>query len=195
MSIDIKQIQKNYELKEDFEIERIATSNSKGLRPEVYEIIENEIKKRNLNPNLLNGVISQNRVYSLDELKLYSDYLRNLSCPKCKNKTQKLNGTISYTIKSFILITSKETKTSIACPSCLIKKNNEAILICVLLGWWSIPLGLLQTPYYIFKNFNSKKQTKSKEPNFALLNFVNNNIGYIESYKDDIDKLIKIINQ
>lgn len=193
--IDIKQIEKNYATKEDFEIERIATSNSKGLRPEVYTIIENEIKKRNLNPNLLNGAIAQNKEYSIEELNSYSNYLRELACPICNSKSKKLNGTILYTVKSFIFFTSKETKSCIACPDCLDKKNNNAMLSTFFLGWWGVPSGVIQTPLYLFRNFQSKKENHLKESNFALLNFVKNNIGHIESYKEDKQKLVVIINQ
>lgn len=193
--IDIKQIEKNYATKEDFEIERIATSNSKGLRPEVYSIIEKEIKKRNLNPNLLNGAIAQNKEYSIEELINYSSYLRELTCPICNSKTKKLNGTILFTVKSFVVFTSKETKSCIACPDCLDKNNNKAMLSTLVLGWWGIPSGVIQTPLYLFRNFQSKKENHLKEPNFALLNFVKNNIGHIESYKEDKQKLAVIINQ
>ena len=192
--IDIKQIEKNYAAKEDFEIERIATSNSKGLRPEVYSIIESEIKKRNLNPNLLSGAIAQNKEYTIEELNNYSNYLRELPCPICSSKSKKLNGTFLYTVKSFILFTSNETKTLIACPDCLDKKNNISMLSTFVLGWWGVPSGIIQTPLYLFRNFQSKKQNHLKESNFALLNFVKNNIGHIESYKNDKQKLAQIIN-
>lgn len=193
--IDIKQIEKNYALKEDFEIERIATSNSKGLRPEIYSIIEYEIKKRNLNPNLLNGAIAHNKEYSVEELISYSNYLRELACPICNSKEKKLNGTILFTVKNFVLFSSNETKSCIACPDCLDKSNNKAMLSTLVLGWWGIPSGVVQTPLYLFRNFQSKKDNHLKEPNFALLNFVKNNIGHIESYKDDKQKLAVIINQ
>lgn len=46
--LDLKDIEKNYEKMPDDEIVRIATTNATGLRPEVYGIIENEIKKETL---------------------------------------------------------------------------------------------------------------------------------------------------
>lgn len=193
--IDLKQIEKNYSLKEDYEIERIATSKSHGLRPEVFQIIENEIKKRNLNPNLLQGVIAQNKEYSVNEIIKFSEVLRNLACPYCNSKTKKLNGIFTYDIKSFILFTSTEINKYVACSECLDNKCNKAIVSNLFLGWWSIPMGIIKTPFYIYKNFNSKKSHRINNSSDALICFVESNIGYIESYKDNEEKLKTLINQ
>ncbi|WP_320814166.1 hypothetical protein [Flavobacterium sp.] len=193
--IDLKQIEKNYSLKEDYEIERIATSKSHGLRPEVYQIIENEIKKRSLNPNLLQGVIAQNREYSIDEIIEFSRVLRCLPCPYCGSKAKKLNGVFIYKIKSFILFTYTEVKKYVACSECLDSKCTKAIVSNLFLGWWGFPMGLIKTPFYIYKNFNSKSNHRISNSNDALISFVESNIGYIESYKDDEVKLKTLINQ
>lgn len=193
--IVLDRIASNYSKMEDFEIVRIASSNSKGLRPEVYQILEKEISKRNLDPNLLEGAKAQNKEFTLEEIKQYADYLRDLTCPYCNSKTSKLNGTIQFIVKSFIVFTSKETKSIIACPDCLDKKNNDAIVKTSLLGWWGIPNGLFSTPNYIYKNLNIKKQNRINTHNNSLLEFTKSNIGYIESYKNDKNKLQILINQ
>lgn len=192
--IDLEQIAKNYANKEDFEIVRIASSNAKGLRPEVYSILEKEIKKRNLEINLLEGAKAQNREYTIEEIKEYSNYLRELSCPCCNSKTLKLNGATLYSIKSFILVSIKEVKRTIACPDCLDKKSNSAILTTSLLGWWGFPNGIFTTPFYIYKNIKAKKQNRINHHNDALLDFTLANVGYIESYKTDKEKLKILIN-
>ena len=104
--MDIKRIEENYQRMSDDQIIRIATTDARGLRPEVYGIIENEIKKRNLNPNILQGAIAQNKEHSLAEVEQYSKLLRDLPCPICGNTHEKLNGTISHTVKSFIIFTN-----------------------------------------------------------------------------------------
>lgn len=52
----LKEIQANYEKMTDNELISIATTNSAGLLPEAYEIIENEIQKRNLDYGILEAV-------------------------------------------------------------------------------------------------------------------------------------------
>ncbi|WP_447637561.1 hypothetical protein [Flavobacterium microcysteis] len=192
---DLKLIEENYARMSDAELERIATTDSQGLRPEVYQIIENEIKKRNLSPNLASGVKAQNKEYTIEELETYSKLLRELSCLVCGNHREQLNGTASHTVKSFVFVTSYRTKITIACESCLDKKNNDAIRSTALLGWWGIPWGVLKTPVYIYRNVQAKKENKLKKPNNALLSFTLGNIGEIETYKDDKEKLKQIISR
>ena len=154
---DLKDIAVNYSKKTDSELIHIATEKAQGLRPGVLEIIENEIKKRNLNPNILEGAKAQNREYSLEEIKELSQKLRTLPCPLCGSKTAKLNGTVMHTAKSFILFSTFRKEPIIGCPDCLDKKNQDSITSTALLGWWGIPWGILKTPFYIYNNIKEKK--------------------------------------
>ena len=63
--IDLNYIAENYSKISDEELERIATTDAHGLRPEVYKILEQEIKKRKLNPELLNGAVAQNKEFTM----------------------------------------------------------------------------------------------------------------------------------
>lgn len=193
--MEIADIVKNYERMPDFELIRIATSDAQGLRPEVFEIIENELKKRNLDTHLLNGAIAQNKVYSKEEIHQYATMLAALPCPICGGTFKKLNGTIRHTVKSFIFFTSHSTEPIIACPDCLDKENDSATLSTALLGWWGLPWGLVKTPQYIYKNQQSKKQNHATHLNDVLLFYTQENIGRIESYKNDQIKLQEIIKK
>jgi hypothetical protein len=190
---DLNDIAKYYSKKTDSEIIYIATENGQGLLPGVLEIIENEIKKRNLNPNILEGAKAQNKEYTLTEIDELSQRLRSLPCPLCGNKKVKLNGTIMHTVKSFIFFSSFRKEPIIACPDCLDKKNQESITSTAILGWWGFPWGILKTPIYIFNNIKAKKQNRISKSNDTLLNFTLQNIGQIETYKDDTEKLKQII--
>ncbi len=190
---DLKDIAENYSKKTDSELIHIATEKAQGLSPGVLEIIENEIKKRNLNPNILEGAKAQNREYSLAEITELAQKLRSLPCPLCGNKTAKLNGTIMHTAKSFIIFSFFRKEPIIGCPDCLDKKNQESIASTALLGWWGIPWGILKTPFYIYNNIKAKKHNRISEPNETLLSFTMENIGQIETYKEDSEKLKQII--
>lgn len=190
---DLKDIAERYSKKTDSEIIYAATQNATGLRPGVLEIIEDEIKKRNLDLNILEGARAQNREYSLAEITELSQKIRNLPCPLCGSKTLKLNGTVMHTVKSFILFSSFRKEPIIACPDCLDKKNQESITSTVLLGWWGFPWGIIKTPIYIYYNIKAKKENRNTEPNEILLGFILQNIGQIETYKNDTEKLKQII--
>ena len=191
--MDLKGIEKHYEKISDDEIIRIATTDACGLRPEVFEVIENEIKKRNLDPTILEGVFAQNKEYSIEEVEAYSRLLRDLPCPICGSINKKLNGTILHTVKSFIFFTKYGIEPIIACPDCLDKKNNDAILSTTLLGWWGFPSGFFNTPVYIYRNLKAKKENRIDNSNSTLLSFTVENIGGIETYKDNEEKLKEII--
>jgi hypothetical protein len=191
--MDIKTIEKTYEKMTDNELVRIATTSAEGLRPEVFSIIENEIKKRNLDPDLFKAVLAQNKEYTADEIAVYAELLRELPCPVCANTTEKLNGTITHTVKSFIVFTSYETKPAIACPNCLDKMNNQAMVSTALLGWWGIPWGLFKTPVYLYRNHKAKQYNRLARPNDTLVGFTLANIGEIEAYRNNKERLKLII--
>lgn len=191
--MDLKYVEERYSKMTDEELVRVSTSNAKGLRPEVFEIIKNEIKKRNLSPGILNGAKAQNKDYTLEELSAYSNLLRDLACPFCKSNSDKLNGTKTHKVKSFIIFTSADIETIVACPNCLSKKNNNAIISTALLGWWGIPWGIIKTPKYLFSNFKEKKHIKDTEPNDALLIFTLEHIGQLELFKNQPEKLSTLL--
>lgn len=191
--MDLRYIENKYENMSDGELIRVAIAHAKGLRPEVIEILEKEVKKRNLSPNLLKGVLAQNKEYTFEEINEYSKLLSNQACPICNNSSEKLNGTIAHSVKSFIFFTFYETKPTIACPDCLDKVNNKAMISSLLLGWWGIPSGLIKTPIYIYRNYKAKKANRLDISNNTLLNFTLEHIGVIEIYKNDQPKLEELI--
>jgi hypothetical protein len=190
---DLNDIAKHYEKMEDSDVIRIATQEAGGLRPEVLGILEKEIARRNLNPEIMKGVIAQTKKYTNAELEIYAEKLRKIPCPVCNQSHKKLNGTIAYTVKSFLLFTSFGEKPIIACPECLDRENNNSITSTLLLGWWGLPWGILKTPVYIYRNMKIKEQNHSEKPNETLLLFTLSNVGEIETYIDNSEKLKRII--
>lgn len=191
--LNLKRIEEHYARMSDDELERIVTTSAHGLRPEVFPIIEHEIKKRNLNPDLFKGALAQNKEYTIEEIESYSHLLSVLPCPKCGNTNEKLNGTISYTVISYLIFSSFRREPFIACPDCLNKINNNAIISTALLGWWGFPWGFLKTPVYIYRNFKAKSQNRIDRPNDTMLSFTLAKVGEIEAFKDNQQKLKEII--
>lgn len=186
---DLKDIAVFYSQKSDYELIQIATERAQGLRPGVFEIIEREIKKRHLNPAVLEGIKAQNRSYTFEEIVEFSQKLRALPCPICKGKAVKLNGTVMYTVKSYIFSALLSKELVIGCPNCLDIRNKDAIISTVLLGWWS-GTGLINTPVSIYNTIRGKRWHRIPKSNDALLRFTLQNIGQIVAYKDDPEQLI-----
>ncbi|HEU5291277.1 MAG TPA: hypothetical protein VFU05_11570 [Cyclobacteriaceae bacterium] len=131
--------------------------------------------------------------YTVEDIYNYADLIRQLPCPVCQRTTQPLNGTILYTVKSFVILTYSRRKPIIACPDCLNKKNNLAIVTTALLGWWGFPWGLINSPQYIYKNVMAKKHNKTRQPNEVLLSLTLQHINEIEVNKNNPDKLKEVI--
>jgi len=191
--MDLREIEKNYARMSDSRLIEVITTNAQGIQPEVVSIIENEIKKRNLDPGLLNGLIAQNEQHSIENIYHYAELLRNCPCPICNNTRDKLNGTIYHSIKSIIVMSITETRWIIACPDCLDKQNRKAIVSCSLLGWWGIPWGILKTPVYIYRNLKVKGENRVSDPNGSLLSFTADNIGQIKAFENNPEKLKNVI--
>lgn len=191
--VDLKIIEENYAKMPDWKLEQMATNNADGLRSEVFDIIKKELVKRNLDLDLMRGVEAQNKEHTLEEIDNYCEMLRVLRCPVCKTQETKLNATVVYSIKSFLFFSFTKEELKIACPTCMDKAHEKANLSNQLLGWWSLPWGVMKTPQYLFKNNKGKEKNHDLEPSDTLRSFVLENIGEIELEKDDDIKLQRLI--
>lgn len=131
--------------------------------------------------------------YSVEDVHSYARMIQELPCPVCQGVRQKLNATVAYKVKSIIFLTSSKKKPIIACPTCLNKKNNRAMIITALLGWWGIPWGLIKTPQYLYLNIQAKKQNNAVQPNDVLLSLTLRHIKEIEANINNAEKLKEII--
>lgn len=193
--MDLNDIRENYKNFEDFKIEKIALEEAGKLRPEVLEILKEEIKKRNLNLNLIDSVNSQTKELTELEFNEYCDILRNLPCPICKSNTQKINATLVGHVVSMLIITNYEKSLKVACSSCLDEMHSKANTKSVLLGWWGFPWGPIQTIRSFIFNSSMKKNNRTVKPNDIFASFIVNNIGIMEKAKTEPKKLTEFINR
>ena len=139
--IDIQIVRENYQRMADDEVIRIATQDAAGLTPEAQKVVKEEIEKRNLDRNIIKGVLVQNKEYTVEEIGEYCMLARNLSCPTCGSNMNFLNGTITSEVMSFIFFTQYNRKLKVACPTCLDKSNNNALIKTIILGCGEFPGG------------------------------------------------------
>ncbi len=59
--MDLEDIAKHYEKMSDSQFINLITTRGAGLRSEVYDLINNDIKKRNLNPKLFDSIEVQKK--------------------------------------------------------------------------------------------------------------------------------------
>ncbi|MCX2575368.1 hypothetical protein [Pedobacter sandarakinus] len=193
MEPNIEQLRKNYERFDDRKLIRIATEEATSLRPEALELVKEIIKERNLSEDILKGVEVQFQEVDKETLNEYTELLRNLPCPVCKSNSEKLNATITGSVVSFIIITNYEKGIKIACPKCLDKLHNNAMIKTALFGWWGIPWGIIRTSQALILNSKMKSKNHSSGPTKILSGFVSKRIGRIEANRNKKEELESLI--
>lgn len=193
MEPNIEQLRKNYERFDDRKLIRIATEEAISLRPEALELVKEIIKERNLSEDVLKGVEVQFKEVDEKILNEYTELLRKLPCPVCKSTADKLNATLTGNVISFVIMTNYEKDIKIACPKCLDKLNNKAMIKSALLGWWGIPWGIVRTSQALILNSKMKNKNHSDEPTEILTGFVSKRIGRIEASRNNKKELESII--
>ncbi len=193
--IDIQFVRETYQKMSDKDLTRVLTQDAKGLTPEALEVVQAEVKRRNLNPAIVKGVEAQQKTYTLAEIDAYCALIQQLPCPATGSTEEKLNATLTAEVMSFILFTQYKKKIVVGSPATLDKANNAALAKSALLGWWGFPWGIIRTIQAIGINLNNKKTNRQETPNDFLRSFVASKIGQIETYKDNRDMLRTIISE
>jgi len=193
--IDIEFVRENYRKMTNDELIRVATQDAAGLTSEAQDVLKGEIIKRGLDTNIIEGVQAQNKEYTVAEIDSYCEMVRDLDCPICGASNVRLNGTLTSEVMSFILFTHSVKRLKVACPDCLDKANDRSLAVSAALGWWGIPWGIIRTIRAIGQNIKSKKTNRLDEPNNYLRNFILANVGQVETYKANKDKLQEIISE
>lgn len=76
----------------------------------------------------------------------------------------------SYRIWSFVVLSHFSTRLQISCRLCGIKAQLRGIGFSMLLGWWSLPIGVVMTPVQIGRNLWAMVVAPDgQEPTPALL--------------------------
>jgi hypothetical protein len=193
MEPSIDQLKKNYEGFDNNKLIRLATEEASSLRPEALIVLKAVIKEKGLSDDVLRGIDVQLNGVSEKALLDYAELLRKQPCPVCNATTEKLNATLAATVMSFIIMTNYKKELKIACPTCLDKQNNKAMLTSGLLGWWGIPWGIVRTVQALILNNKMKKQNHLQDPNDLFKAFVYKRVGRIEANRNKPESLQEMI--
>ena len=192
--MDINSIKNYYSGISDEKLIHHATHDIQGLTPEAQIVIKEEINKRGLNELLEGSKIDLTKL-SQDEFQVYVDIIRNLQCPNCKSKDEKLNAILVSKVISAIFFTNSEEEIKIACPECLNKYLEKADASTAAKGFFALPWGIVKSTQALSSNDNMRKLLSKNDPTQFLRGFVYQNIRYIESFKNNKEKLYKLIDR
>ena len=93
----------------------------------------------------------QTSMVSDDQALELARFINVGDCPKCGGPGP-IDVMYSYTVWSAIVITSCENHPEVSCAACGRKARLGAIVTCLSLGWWGLPLGPIMTVIQVFKN-------------------------------------------
>ena len=192
MSIDLEQIRKNYKEADDSKIIYLARNEVGSLHPDVIQILADEIQNRELDPDLIQGIIDQTRELTEEEVVKLKFKITGLPCPECRQKTSPLVGTLLREVKSFIVITTYNKRGIISCKLCGNRERKETIMMTALFGWWGFPWGFFRTAQTLAASVADKKRQDVLSDEI-LVDFVARNIGSIRALGNKEDELIDFI--
>ena len=186
-------IRGNYARQSDQELIRIISQEAHDLTGDAVQIIKEELARRNLDPQLGNVVAAQNRDYSTLQLDELARIFENVICPKCHKATKPLTAAMISQTMSFLISMQQSNRIHIACPDCLKSECISSSATTLLLGWWSFPWGPVRSVESLANNFKAYAAVKVPGPNDFIREFIHDNLGLIEHYKNDKESIRKII--
>lgn len=146
---------------------QLAHHEAAGLEPLARDQLRAEMERRRLRvPAAQTADLT-----TADVDRLAAD-VRALPCLECGRTGVPLNaGDVSRTM-SFLLFTTHTVETLVACPECLGRRAQSALITSVALGWWGLPWGPIRTVQSIAANVRTLRTRASAEPTPALRQFV-----------------------
>lgn len=92
--------------------------------------------------------------------------VRPIRCSACGKISAQPRYVIFFEVKSAIVVTHQTTIEGIFCPTCAASRAVRATLITWVLGWWSVPSGIIDSTHAIFHNLHGGLQPA--EVNFRV---------------------------
>ena len=111
-----------------------------------------------------------------------------IKCSCCKKVTAQPRYVIFFEVKSFLVVTTRNTLQGIFCVNCAQKKNIQPTLITWFLGWWGLPWGVLYSIHALTINLFGGQ--KPKDINADILGYQ----AYYFAQQGKLDIANSIIN-
>lgn len=173
------EFESHYRTLSDDEVSWVAMNKAATLLPEALQALRSELERRGLPKSLERGIQAQTRQWTQAELAGFVDQYRRGPCPRCGVQGQMLNAVMAGVARSFVVVTSYQTKLVIGCSPCLRAEVDRLNRQSLLLGWWGIPWGPICTIRALHANSKAKDGAESAAPTPELIGYVAGNIGEI----------------
>lgn len=177
----VEEFQSQYRDLSNDEIEWIALNKAATLRSEAVQALREEIGRRGLSRPVDGAIQAQTRRWTKGELDAFIERYRRRPCPRCGHQVELLNAVRAALARSFIILSAFEPKLVVGCPRCIRKEVERLSNLTMLLGWWGIPWGPINTMRALAINSKAKAAAGSMKPTAELHTYVASNIGEISA--------------
>lgn len=194
MSKSREKIRERYQQMTDDQILKIAQYEAGDLNPTGFEVLQEEIRNRGLGSALEVGAKSQANGLSEEELEELKGLVYYSACPDCGVHSRTLRSAVVTEVVSPIFFTGYSQHLVIACPKCLQKRKNKALLKTILLGWWGIPFGIFRTIQAVIEYINGERK-KEEISEKGIEDFILANVGYLKLHEDKPEMIVELIKK
>jgi hypothetical protein len=184
-----EKVRATYASLSDFQLLKIANEEVDDLTDLGYQILQEELHKRNL---YVREKIFQHEIPGENELDDFSDLIESLPCPGCGSSEKPLTGWITREVVSALVFTNSHECTIIGCEDCIEKWDRKNRRKTAIFGWWGLPWGISKTIKAINKNREADKDPQL-ESQKALDKFIVENIGYLRAFRHSKEKLLELL--
>lgn len=178
MSISIEQLRENYGKFHDVKLRQLVFYEFDQLTPLAQQVLLEEIDKRGLSElaeaaKLLPTIINE------ENLETTINRVHHGPCPICDRKEFKINGARLIKVKSFVFASWQTKSIRIGCSVCLDSLHKKYMLTTLVLGWWSLPDGLIRTLVALVSFRKRRSEFHYNYPNEYLRRFVRINLSHL----------------
>ena len=156
---------------------QIALHEVGGLTHEGLAALSAELDTRSIDSAVRVAVESQTRDLSRRDVDELVAAIRKQPCPECGQTRRPLNGGEVADAKSFVLFTTFDSHTAVACPDCLARRAKRSAVVTALFGWWGIPWGPFYSVKALRRDIRTIRQRDRDDPSDALRTFVEEQPG------------------
>jgi len=157
----------------------LAVHEASQLTAEAVEVLQAELRARQLADNLRSAIAIQTTPLEHDEIEALVQRARRLPCPRCGSTAAMLNAATVGTVRSFLIASFSERDLVVGCPSCIRAAAEKADTLTAALGWWALPFGPLRAINAIVLNAKAARAATQEEPTADFRGFVTANRGAI----------------
>ncbi len=152
----------------------------KGLSDDAIQILKNQIRKRNLDNDLIQLIDLELAPISENERFRILDLIENSACPRCRKKESRLQGYKYH---------STTCEHQIICKKCAKEIFRHSMISNLTTGWW-YRNGISRMLFALISDLVNQF-FKTKISNKIMDDFIDNNIGRIRNH----EKIIHLLSE